>query len=106
MTTEFIMIYTTVPSREEGARLSQILLEERLAACANIQQEHQSLYWWDGQINNATEFGVLLKTRSDLFEDVEQRIKDFHSYDCPCIVAWPLEKGHQPFLNWIKSETK
>lgn len=100
-----IVVYMTASSKEEAEAISKALVEARLVACANILSGHDSLYWWDGQVQSAQEVAVIFKTRGELFEKVEAKIKDLHSYDVPCIVSWPIERGHGPFLDWIKTET-
>ncbi len=73
-------------------------------ACANIMAPHQSVYWWDGKVEQGEEVAVIFKTREDLFEAVKDKIVELHSYDCPCVVAWPVTKGHAPYLEWVEGE--
>ena len=100
-----IMIYMTCPVAE-ARPIARALLERRLIACANIMPPHESLYWWQGKIDNGSESAVVMKTRPELFEKARAAICELHSYDCPCIVAWPLTVGHDPFLKWIEAETE
>jgi len=65
----------------------------------------ESVYWWDGKINNESETVLILKTMSGNFCKVEVAVKRIHSYECPCIVALSVDQGHQPYLDWIKTET-
>lgn len=99
------IVYMTCVSEAEARAIVSDLLEKRLVACANIMAPHQSLYWWQGQIQGGTEVAVIMKTKTALFADVRTAILSLHSYDCPCIVSWPLEQGHEPFLKWIGAET-
>ncbi len=100
-----ILIYVTCTDKAEAQALSRTLVEERLAACANIFPSHDSVYRWEGKIEQTQEVVVILKTRESLFEQVKDRICALHSYECPCILAIPVEKGHAPFLEWIEKET-
>ncbi len=100
-----IIVYVSFSTYEEAQGVAQSLLEERLVACANIMAPHSALYWWEGKIECAQEVVVIFKTQFELFEKVELRIKDLHSYDVPCIVSWPIEHGHAPFLEWVEKET-
>lgn len=102
----FSFIYITVPSAEEAQKIARTLLEERLVACANIMPAHKALYWWDGKIEEGQEVALILKTRAANTARIEARVKALHSYDCPCIVALPIERGYQPFLDWIERETQ
>ncbi|MGQ0526649.1 MAG: divalent-cation tolerance protein CutA [Alphaproteobacteria bacterium] len=95
----------TVPSAGEAEKISNALLEERLIACANIMPPHNSLYWWEGKIQDGSEVAIIMKTQKALFESVKKRAVQLHSYDCPCIVALDITDGHQPFLKWIAAET-
>lgn len=102
---ELFTVYVTFESLEQAHTVAETVVGERLAACANIFQPHQSVYWWDGKIQNATECAALFKTAEKSFESLKNRIAELHSYDCPCIVAWKIEEGHKPFIDWIVSET-
>lgn len=75
-------------------------------ACANIFPAHQSLYWWEGAVQSASETAVIYKTRAENFEAVKDKILSLHPYECPCIIALPIEKGHAGFLEWIEKEAQ
>ena len=102
---EVLSIYITVPSREMAEKISRALVEERLAACVNILPAARSIFRWKGKVSAATEIILIAKTRKALYARLEKRVKDLHSYDCPCIVAWPIEAGFAPYLDWIAEET-
>lgn len=101
-----ITIYSTFSDIQEAQKICKHLVENRLVACANIMAPHGSYYWWEGEMKDGLEVGVLFKTRKDMFEKVEKAIKSLHSYDVPCIVSWPIDQGHAPFLQWIQDQTK
>ncbi len=98
-------VYITAASQDEAARLGRSLVEARLAACANVIGPLRSFYWWDGAVREDTEVALVLKTRADLVDAVIAKVKDEHSYDCPCIVALPIEAGNPEYLAWIDAET-
>ena len=102
---DMIFVYMTVPTPDEAHRIGRILVEERLAACANLLPGMTSIYRWQGKVEQAGEVVVIGKTRADLFDRLEARVKELHGYDCPCIVALPLSRGHAPYLDWIAAET-
>lgn len=102
---EFIIIYVTLPSQGESEEIAAALLDKKLIACANIFPPHTALYRWQGETGRAQEHAVIMKTRAELFEKVKEAILGLHSYECPCIVSWPIENGHAPFLRWIGEET-
>jgi periplasmic divalent cation tolerance protein len=100
-----ISVYITVPSRDMAERIAHTLVEEQLAVCVNILSDVRSIYRWKGRVESANEVILIAKTRRDLFERLEKRVKELHSYEVPCIVAWPIEAGHQPYLDWIEKKT-
>lgn len=99
------LIYVTAPSRDEALSLARTLVEERLIACANVLDGMTSVYWWEGRVQQEPEAVMICKTRSDLAEAVITRVKELHSYACPCVVAMPISAGNQAFLAWIDAET-
>ena len=103
---ETFLIQTSVPDEAAGRRIARILVEERLAACATLSAESLSFYWWEGKISTETERILFIKTRKDLYNDLEARIREIHPYSLPEIIAFPIEKGLSPYLDWIAKETK
>lgn len=100
------LIYVTTGTREEAVKIGTSLVESRLCACANILPgSTASIYWWEDAVQQENEISVLLKTRSDLVEKVVAKVKEIHSYDCPCIIAMPITGGNAAFLDWIDTET-
>jgi periplasmic divalent cation tolerance protein len=102
---EYLSVYVTAPSFDVAQTIGRTLVEERLAACVNIIPEMHSIYRWAGSIETAAEVVLIAKSRTVLFEEIEKRVRELHPYDCPCLVAWPIEAGHQPYLDWIAKET-
>ena len=100
-----VFLYITVGSAGEAASIARDLLDDRLIACANIIDGATSLYRWEGKIADEKEAVMIAKTREDLVEKVIDRVRELHSYDCPCIVALPIVAGNPAFLDWIDEET-
>ncbi len=100
-----VFAYVTTPSVEEAERIGAALVEERLAACANIFPGMRSVYRWKGVIENANETVLVAKTRQSLAEALIGRVKDLHSYEVPCVVILPITDGLPDFLRWIDDET-
>ncbi len=99
------LIYVTAETEDEAKSIARALVGERLAACANILGTITSVFWWEGEVQDGSEVSLILKTRKDLVERVTERIEALHSYDCPCVVALPIEAGNLAFLSWIDEET-
>lgn len=93
-------IYITAPSKDEAEKIAKILLEKRLAACVNIFPV-KSYFWWEEKIDEAEEYAMIVKTRSEKFSEIREVVKDIHSYSVPCICAIPIERGLKEFLDWI-----
>ncbi|RMG72034.1 MAG: divalent-cation tolerance protein CutA [Bacteroidetes bacterium] len=102
---EYCTVYVTCRDRAEAFRIGRAVVETRLAACANILDGMHSLYWWEGQVTEDQETVLLLKTRAEQFEAVRAEVCALHSYEVPCVVAWPIAAGHPPYLDWITQET-
>jgi periplasmic divalent cation tolerance protein len=77
------------------------MVEERLAACAHLLPAGESFYRWEGELMEEAEFVIIAKTRADLVETAIARIAAWHDYQVSCILALPIEEGHQPFLRWV-----
>jgi periplasmic divalent cation tolerance protein len=99
------LIYVTAPSREEALRIGRAVVEERLAACANVVGGVTSLYWWSGAVQEDAEAILVLKTQASLVDALTGRIGELHSYQCPCVVALPIGGGNPDFLAWVEAET-
>lgn len=99
-----LIAYITVPDREEALRIGRALLEERLAACINVLDGMQSVYRWQGALEEARECVLLVKSTSTRKEALAAKVKELHKYDVPCIVFLPLEGGSPEYLAWIERE--
>ena len=99
------MIYVTTSTREEAIGIARQLVESRLAACANVLSAVTSIYWWQGALQEDSEAVLIIKTRRDLLDAVTAKVKELHSYDCPCVVSLHLGGGNEDYLEWITKET-
>lgn len=98
------LIYVTASSRQEAERIAESAVTERLAACANIIDGISSIFRWKGKLCRATEAVLILKTTENRTKELVARIKQLHSYECPCITVLPVEGGNPAFLQWIEDE--
>ena len=99
-------VYMTAPTVEEARRIGRTLVERRLAACVNILKDMESIYWWNGNLEEGTEAVLIAKTTAALVPELTEAVKALHSYQCPCVVSLPIESGNPDFLAWIRSETR
>ncbi len=99
------LIYITASSLDEAGTIGRQLVSDRLAACANIIENVNSIYWWEGEIQDENEVILIAKTKESLVPELIEKVKSMHSYSCPCIVSLPILNGNRPFLDWICAET-
>lgn len=101
------LVYITTSDRNEARHIGRTLVKERLAACVNIIDGMQSMYWWEGQIEEAEECILIAKTTLRFVNKLTKRVKDLHSYDCPCIITFTLneQEGNKDYLEWLERQT-
>lgn len=102
---DLVIAYITAGSRDEALAIGRTLVEERLAACANLLDGMTSIYRWEGAVEEATEAVLLAKTRRGLFDRLVARVRELHSYDIPCVVELPVGRGNPAYLEWLRAET-
>lgn len=100
------LIYITAGSAHEARTIAKELVSNRLAACANIIDNMNSLYWWNGEVQDNREVILIAKTVESLVPELIDTVKSMHSYECPCIVSLPIIDGNPAFLEWIAKETR
>ena len=103
---DYIQVMTTLEKKEDAVMISRKVLEEKLAACVQIIGPMTSAYWWEGKIEEATEWLCLMKSRRDFYDRLEKRIKDIHPYEEPEILAIPVIAGSRGYLDWLDGELK
>ena len=101
-----IMIFVTASTIDEARKIGQILVEESLVACCNIVQAVESIFKWQGKLHVEREALMICKTQEDLFNAVEKRVKQLHSYEVPEIIALPITRGSKHYLDWVAKETE
>jgi periplasmic divalent cation tolerance protein len=100
----YIQITTTTETKEQAENIAKHLVEAKIAACVQIVGQITSIYRWKGKVENAQEWLFLIKTRDDLYNKVEDAIKNLHPYETPEIIAVPIIKGSKEYLIWIDEE--
>ncbi len=104
--TEYNFIYITAKDKEEAKKIGSELVKERLAACVNVLNGMESLYWWEDKVQSDNEAVLIAKTKKSLVDRLIEKARSMHSYDCPCIVSLPIDGGNKSFLDWIGKETQ
>lgn len=102
---EPIFVYVTCGDREEAERIGWEMVDDKLAACANVIDGMTSFYRWEGKIETSKEAILILKSQGSLLEALTAAIKQHHSYTVPCVVALPIVGGNPDYLAWLSRET-
>lgn len=95
------IVLTTAASSEEARRIGRTLVEERLAACATVLPQAESIYRWQGEVETAAEAILLLKTEAGKLPALDERLHALHSYDTPEFLALPVDAGSERYLHWL-----
>ena len=101
----YVQVETTLGSREEAERIADDLVGARLVACAQIVCPVRSVYRWEGAVQHDDEYLVLLKTRSGLLGDLEERLAREHPYQTPELLVFEVAGGAASYLEWLAQET-
>jgi periplasmic divalent cation tolerance protein len=101
---DYIQVITTIDREEAAADIARLLVETRLAACVQVAGPITSTYRWKGQVETSREWQCVAKTRRELYQRVEEAIRQAHSYDEPEIVAVPLAAGSPSYLAWLDGQ--
>lgn len=101
-----LVVMTTAETPADGERLAKLLVEAELAACVQILPQITSVYRWQGKVEQAVETLLLIKTTRAAYAELEEAVKQNHSYQTPEIIALPIEVGSSEYLNWLKVSVK
>ena len=96
-----VIVLSTFPADQDPAALARTLIEERLAACVNVLPPMQSMYRWQGRIEQATEHQLVIKTTAERVEALKARLTELHPYDVPEILVLPAAGGSDAYLAWV-----
>ncbi len=99
----YIQVATTIDNRDQARSLAGKLLDLRLVACVQIIR-CDSMYHWQGKIEGSQEYLCLMKTRADLFENLQQIIEQLHPYEVPEILATSITSANKAYLTWLERE--
>ncbi|HTP68637.1 MAG TPA: divalent-cation tolerance protein CutA [Dongiaceae bacterium] len=105
--TQYRVVLVTCGTLEESRKIAKALVEKRLAACVNIVTHAvESFYMWEGKLENASEYLLVMKTGEDRLDALQREVLEMHSYDTPEFVALPIVAGAQAYLNWLGESVK
>ena len=106
MTADYVIALTTLPADADAGEFGRTLVEERLAACVNVVGPIRSIYRWEGAVEDATEWLLVVKARASDLAVLEARVRALHSYAVPEVLALPVYGGGAAYLAWLDVATK
>ncbi|ALC49887.1 CG11590 [Drosophila busckii] len=93
--------FVTTPDKESAKKLAHGIIERKLAACVNIIPQIESIYMWEGKVNEDNEYLMMIKTRSTRIEELSKFVRENHPYSVAEVISLPIQAGNSPYLNWI-----
>ncbi len=105
MNHDYVMVLTTLPADADGAAFARALVTARLAACVNLLAPMESIYRWEGDIEQDTERQVVIKTSRDRVAALWDRVRELHPYDVPEFLVLPIVDGNDAYLRWVADST-
>ena len=97
------VVFSTIDNKESAERIAHDIVNQQLAACVNIISNITSIYKWKGNVEHAAEHLMVIKTSENRLPNLMEQIKELHPYEVPEIIAFPIEHGYPPYLDWVTS---
>ena len=102
----WVLVLVTTSNKEEAEHIAENIVREKLAACTNIVEGVESIYWWKGRVEKSGEALLIIKTKVTQLGKLIRRIKALHSYEVPEIIALPIIGGYPDYLKWLDSNVQ
>ncbi len=102
----FVAIYTTFENLNEARKVGRQLVKKKLTGCVNLIPNVNSIYRWEGKIEEATEIILWCKTQDFLIDKIQNIIQELHPYSLPAFVVYPIHSGSEEYLRWLSEETQ
>jgi periplasmic divalent cation tolerance protein len=103
--TEFVFVYSTVPSKAAADRIAEALVTLRLAACVNIHGPMSSFTEWHGKLESGEEYALFIKTRRDIAGQAIAVARPLHPYSLPAFLVLPVDAGNDDYIDWVHAQT-
>lgn len=100
-----VVVMTTLPLGSDAIAFARTLVAERLAACVSVLSPMQSIFQWQGTIEDTQERQLLIKTVADRVPALDARVRALHPYDVPEFLVLPITDGGSPYLTWVRDST-
>ena len=105
MSVEYVVVMTTLPADADGPAFGRALLSERLAACVNLLAPMESVYRWEGRVEQESERQVIIKTTRDRLNALWDRVRELHPYEIPEFIVLAIADGNEAYLKWVGEAT-
>jgi periplasmic divalent cation tolerance protein len=101
-----VLVISNAPDEKTALEIAQALVDEGLAACANVLAPCRSVYRWQGKVEQASEVPLLVKTAAARVPALIARVRELHPYELPEVITVPIVDGLRPYLDWVVDSTK
>jgi len=101
-----IVVFVTCANKNQANKIAKALIKHKFAACVNLVNPVNSLFWWEKKVDSCKEVLLIIKTKKKLFRKLEKLVKSLHSYDVSEIIALPIIIGSKKYLDWINDSTR
>jgi periplasmic divalent cation tolerance protein len=98
---KIVVVFVTAPDLKVARKVARAVLAPKLAACANIVPKIESHYWWQGKLEKSGEVLIVFKTTQQCLAGLEAAVIRNHPYDTPEVIALPLDRGNEHYLDWV-----
>ena len=102
----WVLVLVTTSNKEEAERIAEDIVKNKLAACTNIVEKIESIYWWNNKVEKSSEALLIIKTKVTQLGKLVRRIKSLHSYEVPEIIALPIIGGYPDYLKWLDNSVR
>jgi len=106
MDSEYVLVLTTLPADADGDAFGRSLVEDRLAACVNLLPLMESVYRWEGRVEQESERQVVMKTSRERVDALWDRVRELHPYEVPEFIVIPITDGNDAYLRWVGEGTR
>jgi periplasmic divalent cation tolerance protein len=104
--TDYVIVMTTLPADADASIFARNLIEARLAACVNLLPRMESVYRWEGTVEQEPERQLVIKTSRERVAALWERIRELHPYDTPEFIVLPIVDGNDAYLRWVGESTR
>ena len=106
MDADYVIVLTTLPADADAHAFGRALVDERLAACVNLHPLMESVYRWEGRIEQESERQLVIKTSRERIESLWDRVRELHPYEVPEFVVLEVADGNEAYLRWVGESTR